>query len=520
NTIRGENVMQTLGNQQSASYRAGIANGGSVQAQLTYPTPGQPSSAWHNPVIEPINAVVTSWSKEVYVQNSDPDAPQHTIDCGPQVKTQNYDAASRLGSRTVSMTVTSTAPDCAGAVADSRDTPSYTYDAEDHHTTIGNDDLGLTESLRWSPTGRAYSVTYNNQTYGVHYDGDRILFISDSNGALMTAKIETLANYTPSGGLVAVDRGITGDYVSQHNGTFYGGVSIGSTVYKNFQTQEIGSVPYIFYGSTNDALCRRGTTTTPAGCAGAPNMEYARQEGFQFFGLTIQGKRAVEASTGQWTSPDAFAGVVHDPMSQKSFMWDNNNPYAYSDPTGFSINVMVMAGEDGAGIMAHGGGAQPSYDVASRAYGAGQYNSPAGMARDINNAIVIAYTYETSPQTGTGSFKPGEVADIVAHHLATADFGGGYQTTVTSAGKGSERVSVTDPRAHLNAEITVNSSSTTIVTITRYGTDTGYGGVYRLQGSDKFRTPFSKKTLEYHPQGMGGSFWEQGHIWFPDLGKS
>ncbi len=111
NTIRGENVMQTLGNQQSASYRAGIANGGSVQAQLTYPTPGQPSSAWHNPVIEPINAVVTSWSKEVYVQNSDPDAPQHTIDCGPQVKTQNYDAASRLGSRTVSMTVTSTAPD-------------------------------------------------------------------------------------------------------------------------------------------------------------------------------------------------------------------------------------------------------------------------------------------------------------------------------------------------------------------------------------------------------------------------
>jgi hypothetical protein len=37
---------------------------------------------------------------------------------------------------------------------------------------------------------------------------------------------------------------------------------------------------------------------------------------------------------GQWTTPDAYAGDVHDPMTQKPFMWDRNNPYQYADPSG------------------------------------------------------------------------------------------------------------------------------------------------------------------------------------------
>jgi hypothetical protein len=35
------------------------------------------------------------------------------------------------------------------------------------------------------------------------------------------------------------------------------------------------------------------------------------------------------------TSPDAYAGYVHDPMSQKPYMWNRNNPYEYSGPSGF-----------------------------------------------------------------------------------------------------------------------------------------------------------------------------------------
>jgi RHS repeat-associated protein len=45
--------------------------------------------------------------------------------------------------------------------------------------------------------------------------------------------------------------------------------------------------------------------------------------------------RAFDSAAGIWTTRDAYAGDVHYPMSQKSYMWNNNNPIAYSDPTGY-----------------------------------------------------------------------------------------------------------------------------------------------------------------------------------------
>ncbi|MDQ6735734.1 MAG: hypothetical protein M3Z35_16740 [Nitrospirota bacterium] len=43
----------------------------------------------------------------------------------------------------------------------------------------------------------------------------------------------------------------------------------------------------------------------------------------------------------QWTSPDPYAGDVHDPMSQKPFMWNKNNPLIYSDPSGYDTITMI-----------------------------------------------------------------------------------------------------------------------------------------------------------------------------------
>jgi hypothetical protein len=50
---------------------------------------------------------------------------------------------------------------------------------------------------------------------------------------------------------------------------------------------------------------------------------------------TIQGVRNYDTALGAWTTPDAYAGEVGDPMSQKSFMWNRDNPAEYSDPTDF-----------------------------------------------------------------------------------------------------------------------------------------------------------------------------------------
>jgi hypothetical protein len=45
--------------------------------------------------------------------------------------------------------------------------------------------------------------------------------------------------------------------------------------------------------------------------------------------------RSYDSNTEQWTTPDAYKGDVHDPMSQRSYMWNDNNPVAYSDPSGY-----------------------------------------------------------------------------------------------------------------------------------------------------------------------------------------
>jgi 5-methylcytosine-specific restriction endonuclease McrA len=62
----------------------------------------------------------------------------------------------------------------------------------------------------------------------------------------------------------------------------------------------------------------------------------------------VQGVRIADPTTATWNTPDAYAGDVHDPMSQKSFMYNNNNPFVYSDPSGYCAPVCaaVAAGAE------------------------------------------------------------------------------------------------------------------------------------------------------------------------------
>ena len=61
-----------------------------------------------------------------------------------------------------------------------------------------------------------------------------------------------------------------------------------------------------------------------------------REDGYSVRGLMIQGVRSYDSNTEQWTTPDAYKGDVDDPMSQRGYMWNNNNPASNADPTGFS----------------------------------------------------------------------------------------------------------------------------------------------------------------------------------------
>lgn len=52
--------------------------------------------------------------------------------------------------------------------------------------------------------------------------------------------------------------------------------------------------------------------------------------------------RTYDSSAGNWTAPDAYAGEVHDPMSQKSYIWNDNNPVAYADPSGYESGCVSL----------------------------------------------------------------------------------------------------------------------------------------------------------------------------------
>ena len=93
---------------------------------------------------------------------------------------------------------------------------------------------------------------------------------------------------------------------------------------------------------------QRNLTRYRVGIGQGALLGMSRGDGFTDGLNTIQGVRTYDSNAGTWTTPDVYAGDVHDPASQKSYMWNNNNPITYSDPTGFSAvpDVDYMAPPD------------------------------------------------------------------------------------------------------------------------------------------------------------------------------
>ncbi|HWT07163.1 MAG TPA: hypothetical protein VN224_15465, partial [Xanthomonadales bacterium] len=242
NTIRGENVYQSLGNSSSASYNVRIANGAAVPRMMLG---GSPPTTGVATVIDPTNAVIASTSKDIYVPNPDPEMSGY-INCGNQTTSSNYDAASRLVSKTQTMSNVSTDPSCSEAGGSTGDLPDYAYDAENHY--INSTASGIGQDVLWSPTGHAYrfGASFRN----VHYDGAGILFMTDQNGALMQTKIETMADIDATGQMNVLDRDFGGQSVSRHSNVSYAGVWLGTTMYKNKDTP-LDPIPAIF--TKNDA---------------------------------------------------------------------------------------------------------------------------------------------------------------------------------------------------------------------------------------------------------------------------
>ncbi|MDP9024035.1 MAG: hypothetical protein M3N13_01495 [Candidatus Eremiobacteraeota bacterium] len=180
--------------------------------------------------------------------------------------------------------------------------------------------------------------------YGVSYAPETLIWLWDGNDVLAQCRydntktqcasysfsVEGLGAYYPSRSYVAVlDRGLSGQVVSRHDATQFTGMTPVGRNSRNY-----------FFGGVNASAMPGSASPDTAGSGPGGNEIGAGTkialDGWTLDNNTWQGVRTYDASVGQWNTPDAYAGNVHDPMSQKPYMWNRNNPYAYSDPSGFA----------------------------------------------------------------------------------------------------------------------------------------------------------------------------------------
>ncbi|HZY96613.1 MAG TPA: DUF6531 domain-containing protein [Candidatus Cybelea sp.] len=342
NTTRGENFPQALSPPPPGSaFNSRPANGALVPA---IKRAGVPPSFGSSPVFDPINAVVLGTTFTGTAVNSD----GTTTSCGPVQSIDTYDAASRLVSRPL-ITMNPGTDDCG---VKGPNPITWSYDAENH--TIAQ----AAGTAQWGPDGKPYSIGGSGISDSLHYDGGNLLFVTDGQGNLTKLALGALADVAPNGQMTVWDRDSANMITSGHNNSLYYGVSFGGRKFGPFRggdgpgTVPSGISPVVFNGSANAPSCTMQSCSIPG------KYLYSRTEGFDWGRITIQGARVVDNATGQWTTPDAYAGNVHDPMTQKPFMWDRNNPYDYSDPSGFAVLRQPLGDGEGiivAGVLAAGG---------------------------------------------------------------------------------------------------------------------------------------------------------------------
>ena len=225
-------------------------------------------------------------------------------------------------------------------------TNAKSYDAEDHllKQTLpwipwgkGGDQRSL--GYQWGPIGHPLQVGSTSAVSSSNppptdfqydtlvWDDDDLLFTLNSAGQIDDLKVADFADYVPgaSNPLTVWDRDTNGQIYGCHTG------GAASTVASSgFQQTTVAC------GSSSSFIGPQfAPNQIPVGRGGM--LLIPKSDGFSDGQNTFEGVRTYDPQSGAWTTPDAFHGDVHDPMSQKPYMWNRNNPYAYADPSGYKI---------------------------------------------------------------------------------------------------------------------------------------------------------------------------------------
>jgi RHS repeat-associated protein len=272
-----------------------------------------------------------------------------------------------------------------------------------------------------------------------HWDGDDLLYVVEAGGSNLELYIEKLGYMFQAGTnwtTTIYDRDQSGTAVNRHGGTNsassyawftqlaldnihpYGSGHVkctGSVTLGNFQCNGFATTPLVATAGgascaippSNSNECGAGTPgTTPA------ILDAARDDGYYDGTVAIQGVRAYDPNMNQWTTPDAYSGDVHDPMSQHPYMWNDNNPVEYEDPTGYCLEdacvveggVTIGATEAAVAVIFVVGQASGSKQITNTAASLqGKIND---TVKGVGSAVMRALRGAASPPGDPNGRKP------------------------------------------------------------------------------------------------------------------
>lgn len=185
-----------------------------------------------------------------------------------------------------------------------------------------------TVNYGWGADGKLAQLQVpGNSNHAIHWDDDDLLFTTNGNGTINQLKVGPDADINQQGVLIVRDRDWTGSQTLSHDAAGY--------------SQWLPPNPFRQSCTPDSPPPASSSYDNPA----EPLLTQRAIDGY-YDGLNVfQGVRTYDPQTTQWTTPDAFAGDPHDPTSQKPFMWNKNNAYQYSDPSGYEIG-RIWAGWD------------------------------------------------------------------------------------------------------------------------------------------------------------------------------
>jgi len=265
-----------------------------------------------------------------------------------------FDALGRATSDDVSSSCATSNDKCLG----SDQTNTRTYDQDNHILSdVASDQNGntTTATYTWGANGHPVAIAATClaavttcgpvgavSTETLHWAGNQLLFTTHGN-VLDDIKIGEIGDITPQDstykGLTFWDRDASSAVVFCHNASGAGGSGKPAYTYASLTgTQRtMGPCgPASMLWSSGSGYVRSGSTYL-IGWGGVLAMP--RGDGFLDGFNQVQGVRIYDPAVNAWATPDAYQGNVHDPMSQKSYVWNRNNPAAYGDPTGFTAQM-------------------------------------------------------------------------------------------------------------------------------------------------------------------------------------